>query len=81
MCYDVASDSHYEILNYYTYFNNGNIYASKITAYDLFSSNPKIIFSSEYFGGTFKVNYDGSDFQIISTDQNTFGVSVLEKQV
>ena len=50
---------------------------SDLIAYDL-NTNPKIIWSSETGGKINRVNFDGTGYQLLIVDNNTYGVALQE---
>ena len=75
--YDVATDSYNSINIPNNGYQSSN--ANQLTAYDLTSSNPRIMWSSETAGAVYSVNFDGTSYMINITDPNTYGVNLMKK--
>ena len=70
--YDVATDSHHFI------FNPPTGGTSQLTAYDLSSNNPVIVWASPGPGAIVRVNFDGTAYQSLILDNNTYGIDIQE---
>ena len=53
---------------------------SDLIAYDL-NTNPKIIWSSDYYQKINRVNFDGTGFQLLIVDNNPYGVDISSKWI